>query len=620
MTPPERAGNPTMSSSRLTNLYAALGELNEAIVRSSDRQSLFEQACAIAVRQGHFRSALLWWINPEAPTVAERAAFATYSNLQINPRASIDLNAPESYSPTICALAEGKIDTCNDIRNDPRIHWHPSSTAWRGIDSCAAFPLRENGRLAGALSLYASQTGAFDPDAVNLLTRIAADLSYALDDFVREAERQKMEAALRQREYQLRTITDGLPALVSYMDTEMRYRFLNRAYETFYGRPREEMLGRKVSEVMETKDLELMRSRLGVTGKYTPGAGRRYLRTLHDHTGAERHFQTQTIPDIDSNGKELGRFILSMEITELRRAEQALQESEERFQLAVRGSSDGIWDFNLKTGLRYYSPRFKRILGYADEELPGSYEAITALMTPEDRDGVDKALRHHLFARAPFDIECRMHHREGHWIWIRFRGQAQWDENGRATRVAGSATDITDRKQIEEKLRQLAHFDNLTGLPNRVMLMDRIEQALLQARRNKWLVGVLFLDLNRFKAVNDTLGHAAGDELLRQVAVRLGTALRAGDTVGRLGGDEFAVLLPDLGKAETAQMVARKIAEKLNVPFQIQGTEVSIGTSIGIAVSPQDSESPEELLKKADAAMYQDKQAGRQLAGGSSVG
>jgi len=161
MTPPKRPGEPATSSDPLTNLYAALGELNEAIVRSSDRQSLFEQACAIAVRQGRFRSALLWWINPETPTVAERTAFATSSNQQVNPRSRIDLSAPESYSPTICALVEGKIDACNNIGTDPRIHWRPGSTAWHGIDSCAAFPLHENGRLAGALSLYATQADAF---------------------------------------------------------------------------------------------------------------------------------------------------------------------------------------------------------------------------------------------------------------------------------------------------------------------------------------------------------------------------------------------------------------------------------------------------------------------------
>lgn len=295
-----------------------------------------------------------------------------------------------------------------------------------------------------------------------------------------------------------------------------------------------------------------------------------------------------------------------------RALQDALRESEERYALAARGANDGLWDWNLKTGEIYFSPRWKEMIGCDEGAIGCRPEEWFSRVHADDRPRFQAALAEHRRGRTP-QLECehRILCQDGAYRWMLTRGLAVWNAAGEATRMAGSQTDITAAKVA----------DPLTGLPNRLLFMDRLEQVIEQAnRRPDQVFAVLFLDVDRFKNVNDSLGHFIGDLLLQGIAERLRTGLRSADTVARLredcsvarlGGDEFAVLLREIRQAGDAVAVAERIAAELRAPFLLNGHEVFATVSIGIAVSTIGYQHPEDLLRDADTAMYCAKEAGR---------
>jgi diguanylate cyclase (GGDEF)-like protein/PAS domain S-box-containing protein len=313
---------------------------------------------------------------------------------------------------------------------------------------------------------------------------------------------------------------------------------------------------------------------------------------------------------------------LQQEIAERRRSEDAVKASESRYALAAAGANDGLWDWDLERNEVFYSARWKLMLGYEAHEITDSPEEWLGRTHLEDRPRLDVDLAAHFDGReAMFFGEYRMRGKDDRYRWMLCRGLAVRDGAGKALRIAGSQTDMTDRKLAEEQLRHDACHDALTGLANRVLLTDRIERCLLRTRRHPdYMFAVLFLDLDKFKVINDSLGHLVGDKLLMQIAARFSASLRVSDTVAlglnrsclaRVGGDEFVVLLDGLRNAADAIRVAERIQRALAKPFQIDGHEVFTQTSIGIAPSRPDYQSAEEILRDADTALYQAKAAAR---------
>ena len=317
-------------------------------------------------------------------------------------------------------------------------------------------------------------------------------------------------------------------------------------------------------------------------------------------------------PVFDQQGKLINFIGLQTDVTDRKRAEAALRESEERYALAVQGANDGIWDWNLKTNQVYFSARWKAMLGYADHEIDGSLDEWIRRIHPEDRHWVKHRLDEHLSnLTSHFESEYRILHRDGAYRWMLCRGLAVQDADGKMARVAGSQTDVTDWKQAEEKLVHDALHDTLTDLPNRVLLIERLRHAIQSAQRNHSLFAVLFIDLDRFKVVNDSLGHMLGDQLLINIAARLSHCLRSSDTIARLGGDEFVILLEDMKDENYVTFVAERIHQELSLPFTLGGHEVFTAASIGIAYGSKAYTRPEELLRDADTAMYRAKEQGR---------
>ena len=301
------------------------------------------------------------------------------------------------------------------------------------------------------------------------------------------------------------------------------------------------------------------------------------------------------------------------EISERIRAEAALSVSEERYSLAVAGTNDGIWDWELTTHCVYYSPRWKSMLGYKEEEVGSSPKDWLDRVHPEDRKRLKAAISAHLQSREPhFEHEHRMLRKDGSYNWVLTRGFAVRDALGKPCRMAGSQSDITDRKLAEERLIHNAFYDTLTSLPNRALLLDRLEQAM--SRRKRWpdkSFSVLYLDLDHFKNINDSLGHAVGDQLLVNVADKLKEILRTADTVARLGGDEFIILIEDIQSKANVDEMAQRILKGLSTPTHLDGHEVIVSASIGIITSDMEYDDPEQLLRDADIAMYSAKSLGR---------
>jgi len=311
-----------------------------------------------------------------------------------------------------------------------------------------------------------------------------------------------------------------------------------------------------------------------------------------------------------------------------RRALRALAAAEARWKLALNAAGDGVWDSDVQTGLVTLSPNAQRIL---DSEHPVvswfGNDSLAGLVHPDELPAVRAALRAHVDGLSPdYAIEHRLRTRDGGWRWIEARGAVtEWGERGEPLRMVGTFSNIDARKQEEQRMRRMAHEDALTGLPNRVLLHDRMRQAIRTADREGHKVGLVYFDLDHFKPVNDTHGHAAGDRLLRMVAERLRAALRESDTLARVGGDEFAVLLPRCQQPQDAERVAATILTRLEQPFEDGERTLRISGSLGYALYPDcggdgtagAAAAAESLLHCADLAMYDAKAHGRNRISGS---
>ena len=288
----------------------------------------------------------------------------------------------------------------------------------------------------------------------------------------------------------------------------------------------------------------------------------------------------------------------------------------EGYALAARAVNEGIWDWDLDAKQVYFSPRWRALLGQPEAAGYQPPEAWFDLVHEDDLPRLQEAIAAHLTGgTSHMESEHRMRHADGSWRWVLTRGLAMRDtRDGRPTRMAGSLSDITERRRAERQLRHDAFHDSLTELPNRALFMDRLEHALRHNERDPTLsLAVLFLDIDRFKLVNDSLSHAVGDRLLVLTAARVAESLRPGDTVARIGGDEFTILLEDVRSEDPEQfatLVARRIQKSLNEVFRIDDHRLFATASIGISVSTAGN-SAEDLLRNADIAMYEAKRRGR---------
>ncbi|QZY57285.1 putative bifunctional diguanylate cyclase/phosphodiesterase [Crassaminicella profunda] len=302
---------------------------------------------------------------------------------------------------------------------------------------------------------------------------------------------------------------------------------------------------------------------------------------------------------------------LEGQVVELQKSQKALRKSEERFRLAMEGASDGIWDWDIVNNKLLFT-RTKALLGFEESEIENSIGGWINLVHLDDLKCMNQELEKHLKRQTHYyENQYRMRTKDGSYKWILSRGKAIFDKNSKPIRMAGSHQDITHYKIAEENIYKLAYYDSLTGLPNRTFFEEKLSQALKEAKKNDYKVAVLYMDLDNFKNVNDTLGHMYGDELLKDVAKLLKRVVPAFGEVTRLGGDEFGIWLPKIMHDEDVISIIENIIGSFQKPWILRDREFYITATIGISLYPEQGKEIYEIIKNADTAMYSAKENGK---------
>jgi len=321
----------------------------------------------------------------------------------------------------------------------------------------------------------------------------------------------------------------------------------------------------------------------------------------------------------DAQGAAIRVIGTHSDITTQKKTQKQLQESQQRFELAMQGATDGLWDWQIDIHQVYYSPRWKQMLGYQDHELKNEFSTWERLVHKDDIAVARKELQDCITGKKDhYEVEFRMQHKQGGWLHILSRAIVVTGDNSRVERLVGTHMDITEIRQVQTQLEQsqaqlekLAFYDVLTGLPNRRLLEDRLQQQLAAVRRNDELMAVAMMDLDGFKQVNDTKGHDTGDELLKEIAERLKLCIREVDTVARLGGDEFVLILSKLQHREDVVPILERVLNSVSLPCILKKGSARVSASIGISFYPAHGETGDLLLRRADIAMYASKNSGR---------
>jgi diguanylate cyclase (GGDEF)-like protein/PAS domain S-box-containing protein len=427
------------------------------------------------------------------------------------------------------------------------------------------------------------------------------------EDELATALRQHAEE-IRAREERLRRVVDTVPALIRSTDREGRIVILNHHHERLFGLDWDTAIRARKQEVFSAeyalRHLDLDR-RILEHGETVDGVEE----TVRDSNGDERILLTTKAPLRNGEGAVDQIVTVSLDITQRKRVEQAARESEARFRSLIEGAVLGVM-LERDDKAIFANRTCAQIFGYDSPDALLSLPSVEALFT-----NAESRRRRRLKTKgspSPPSAKAREIEgvtRDGRRIWVEVLTQpVQWQG---APALLSTIADVTLRKAYEDRLQRQANFDDLTGLPNRVLALDRLRRAVVSAARHRHKGAVLFIDLDHFKKINDTWGHTIGDMLLRLAAERLNACVRAEDTVARLGGDEFTVILPHIGAAAATEPVIQKILAAFSRPFDLGDHEAFVTASIGVTVFPSDGEDPAMLMQNADVAMYLAKEQGR---------
>ncbi|MHB9024754.1 MAG: EAL domain-containing protein [Armatimonadota bacterium] len=441
----------------------------------------------------------------------------------------------------------------------------------------------------------------------------ACIITYLLLLVDRSVEELRKREALRESEERFRELVANLPDVV-VVHRDMKVIFVNDALFAVLGYRPDEMLGHDIYERVVPRDQQKVLE--NVQRRSAGEDVTDYEMSLLTKNGEERAVIVHGVSSIIF-GTAPANLVVLVDITERKDAEEALRTNEQKYRLLAENVRDVIWTTDLHGHVTYISPSIAMMQGYSAEECQG--RTITGLLAPASGVSVLQRLEEELGSEQrgettpshSWTLELQGLCKDGTEKWIEAQMTFIRDPEGLPTGMLGVTRDISERKRAEERMNYLAYYDGLTGLPNRFLFNDRMSTALIRLSRSQTQAAMMLVDLDRFKDVNDSLGHNTGDLLLKEVGQRLASCIRESDTVARMSGDEFVIVLADIFDPESAEVSAQRILSAFTQPFFIEEHEIFISPSIGITIAPSDGVSVDTLLKNADLAMYRAKEQGR---------
>ncbi len=596
------------NNERLKNLYVALSQCNQAIVRSKNEEALFPILCHDAIHFGGMKMAWIGMADESNNHLSVVNFYGDGSDYLEGISIAIDPSDITSHGPTGHAFLFDEPFWCQDFQNNPMTAlWHERGKKY-GWRSSAALPLHRNGKVVGVFTLYSKDVNAFDEPVQQLLKEMTMDISYALDSFEREQARKEMEDSLAEKNNLLSSIIDNSPVRIFWKDKDLNYLGCNLVFakdagekdsSSVIGKNDFELCWKDQAELYRTDDRRVMESHNSKLFFEEPQT------TV---SGEVIWLSTSKTPLYNKQNEVIGIVGLYEEITTRKNAEIALKESQEYLKSIIINEPECVKLVGPDGKLIDMNPAGLAMLEVDTLQEAQNY-SLTSFLLPQWRApfiGILRSVMQGENANLEFEIQgARGTHR-----WLETNAVPMHDSEGNITMLLGITRDVTERKANEKRIDYLANFDSLTGLPNRMQLDIRIKDLLSLARRHKQEFAIMFLDLDHFKDINDTLGHTIGDKLLVNSSHRLKSILREEDTLARMGGDEFIILLPKIDMNGVSQ-VAQKLLDTFKKPFDIDGNELSISVSIGIALYPNDGLDFDTLYKNADTAMYRAKKEGR---------
>ncbi len=415
-------------------------------------------------------------------------------------------------------------------------------------------------------------------------------------------ERKKAEKMLRISADEIEDLYNNAPCGYHSLDKDGVFIRINDTELSWLGYSREEVIGKKnFADVITPKSLQVFKD------NFPKFKERGWVNDvdidLISKNGSIINILISATAIKDASGNyQMSRTTL-YNITERKKSEESLRKSEARLANAQRIAHLGSWDWNILKNKLYWSDEIYRIFGLTPQAFGATYDAFLESVHPDDRELVKNSVKQALDEKKSYSIEHRIVLPDGSIRFVHEQGEATYDEDGNPVRMTGTVQDITERKQMEERLQYLAYYDALTDLPNRNLFLDRVNQAIARAEPTSRIVAVLITNIDRFKSINDTYGSEIGDRVLKEIAGRLSTSVRKGDTIARLSNDEFGIALLDVAHPDDIVMVLEKIIKDISYPLKVDGDELALTFSTGVSLYPNDGNSASELLKAAGLAL-----------------